>query len=203
MSMRNVLAAILAVGLSAPAGATTFGVDELIDIPGGDFDGSLSPGNDNVGTAGEGFNYVLGELMGECVPGDCNGINAGDAQDSFAFTIDAGFELVGITGGTEGFGPDRLSISFSLEDSGFNNLAFETLAINDYGTISTDVFGPGTYYFSVFGQSAADAGSYGAFWGVDFEVRAVAVDPVPLPAGLPLLAAGLGGLAIAKRRKRA
>jgi len=52
-----------------------------------------------------------------------------------------------------------------------------------------------TYYLSLAGSSLKGG-------GILLELNAAEASPVPLPAALPLLAAGLGGLALVARRRR-
>ena len=200
----------LVVALSLPAAAATFSADEAFVAPGGDFSGGASPSNTNVGAATAGFSNVFGELAGDCVDNgfDCNPgtLATGDTQDSFQFTVETGFKLVGINVGTEGFGPDLLSISFSLAEfiPGFSTIQQVTSLINTSTSFGALDLAAGDYSFSVFGQSADMEGSYQAFWNVELEVEAIG-DPnvIPLPAGFPLMLGGIVALGWMSRRKRA
>ncbi|MEP1199777.1 proprotein convertase P-domain-containing protein [Tateyamaria sp.] len=55
----------------------------------------------------------------------------------------------------------------------------------------------GTWSLFVQDDAGGDTGSISGGWALNIEVA-----PVPLPAGLPLLLAGLGALGIASRRRR-
>ena len=206
--MRKLLLAGAIAFLAVPASATTFSADEFTDALGGDFSDVISLSNDNVGTASmAGFSDVIGTLSGECAGTlgvSCN-FGIGDTQDSFLFTVASGFELVSVRAGTEGSGPPDLTIGFFLAaaNAGFTNLDSAFFDINDGGTVSSGVYGAGTYSFSVRGGTASQEGSFDAFWFVDFETREASTPPpVPLPAGMPLLLAGLGAFAVARRRRK-
>ena len=210
--MKYLTIAATALALSAgAASAATFNFDEA-DAPGGDFADGQSITNTSVGTAMAGFSSVNGGLTGECSGSfffDCNSNFANDEQDSFQFTIASGFELVGIDVGTEGFCPTGMGVAFSIGEyvGGVNpatSIEQIFVPINTSGSfaISTPL-DAGTYAFSAFGGSSGAAGNYEAFWNANFEVVATGVAPVPLPAGFPLLAAGLIGLGALARRKKA
>lgn len=214
--MKYLTIAATALALSAgAASAATFNFDEA-DAPGGDFSDSQSIANTSVGTAMAGFSSVIGSLSGECLSDpafgtDCNfqSTPGTDEQDSLQFTIASGFELVGIDVGTEGFGPAGMGVAFSVGEyvAGTGPASFIEqilVPINNSGSfaISTPL-DAGTYAFSAFGGSSTDVGSYEAFWNADFEVVATGgLAPVPLPAGFPLLVAGLIGLGTLARRKK-
>lgn len=205
--MKHLLLASALAMVAVPAAAATFDADEFF-APGSDFEDFVGPSNTNVGTAMAGFSSAVGELSGDCVDNpqfglDCNS-GSGDTQDSFFFTIATGFELIGVTAGTEGGGPADLDIGFFLSDSvsPFGILDFAFFDINSGGTVSNSVYGAGTYSLSVAGGSASETGFFDAAWNVDFEVQAVQAPAVPLPAGLPLLLAGLGVLGLAKTRRK-
>ena len=210
MEMKKLLLAG-AISLMATTGmATTLDIDEFTDVVGGDFANALTPDDAvmpyGIGTAGEGSNFIIGNLDGQCENFDCNGPLAGDTQDSFSFVIDAGFQATSLTVFSEGF-PFELTYSVSLDTfptlGSLSNLGFETFDVNTGGEILGGPLGAGTYHLSVFGQSSPFDGSYGLFYGVSIEVEAVTTPPaVPLPAGFPLMLAGLGAFALAKRRTK-
>jgi hypothetical protein len=201
-SFTYVYAIAFASAIGSMASATPITFDES-NLSSGDFSGSGSPTNFNIGTLGIGDNTVIGELSGNCVQRDCNGAIDEDSQDSFNFTIGPGTQLVSAFGGTEGGGPDGLTITFALAEFGpVSTIAFQSVPINSGGTIFSGILGPGTYGVSAFGQSADDEGMYSASWSMSFEVEETDLAPVPLPAGMALLLGGLGGLTLLRLKKR-
>ncbi|NNL99321.1 MAG: hypothetical protein HKO62_01135, partial [Gammaproteobacteria bacterium] len=95
-SLRRAQRLWLAPALVVAGIATAAQVHAITFIEGADFPGSSGPTNPSVGTLGLGTNTVSGMLVGNCVPGDCNGPSAGDTQDSFILQIAAGQEATGV-----------------------------------------------------------------------------------------------------------
>lgn len=148
----------------------------------------------------------------------------------FSFTVlpgeqDAKLVTYGYAGGTNAEG-------VAIEAGGFDPIislfdsSFATVAFSDDGSLVVDpvsgesfdglielTLNPGTYYVAVtsfanfplasFLDGFQGGGSFIDITGLD-RTTAYALDIVltPVPAALPLLAAGLGGLALAARRRR-
>src|SRR5262245_52108289 len=95
-----------------------------------DFSGSTY-GAGNVGSLATGDNTVTGALDGTCVDAgyayDCNVGDPiyGDTQDSFAFTVPAGYQATSITVTTTTVsGPVNFTVGFETYDSGLNWVGF-------------------------------------------------------------------------------
>ncbi|MFL4469042.1 VPLPA-CTERM sorting domain-containing protein [Tateyamaria armeniaca] len=125
---------------------------------------------------------------------------------SFDFSVDQDVTLSSYSGYNRGAGLVDPSLSLSLGatviDSG---VAFSGTGSNASAAM-VEMFSGGamplltagvTYSVSVNNPSATTLGFLTA---IEFET--VAAPPVPLPAGLPLLLAGLGGFAVMRRRQR-
>lgn len=201
--MKKLLLSAVFNALALPSYALT--VDELSD-----FSDGASPSNTNVGTLDIGFNSFNGNLNGECSNGDCNGIGSqfDDTQDSILFTVASGTEVISFSLFTEGGGPSGLTISAAIfgtigvSDIGaFQSVINVPINGNADGTLVNGPLGAGVYSLSAYGGSSTDDGGFGAFWSIDLEVAEV-TNPVPLPAGLPLLLAGVGAFGLMRRRAR-
>ncbi len=193
--------AVLATFMAMPAAAASLFVDEFA-VPGGEFANTAGAGNYNVGTMTD-DSYVSGIMEGTCSAGTCR--NAGnDAQDSFNFTIGAGYQLTAINIFAEGFGPadmDYVAGMYKFVPTQTLS-AFAIYDINDGGQLLPSIFGPGTYNLSLASDyDVSSDGDYGIYWGAQFIVEEINAPAVPLPAGAPLLLAGLGALAALRRRQ--
>jgi acetyltransferase-like isoleucine patch superfamily enzyme len=166
---------VTSVGLTS---ATT--VTETTDFPGGL---SFSPGV-SVGTLDPGTNTVSGSLAGSCVIGDCNGIGAGDTQDSFNITVPAGYQITSLTVATSSVsGPAGFTATMSVAQPSPTPpppittvipTTFLTLNGSTVNLIATPL-AAGTYGISVFGQGASAAGAYSLNWSVSVFLAPVAV----------------------------
>ncbi len=199
--MKRIALFAAALLLAAPVHAATFSVGDL-SAPGGDFANANSPSMFNIGTATAGTSEAFGNLNGECDSFDCNGVGP-DSQDSFFITIADGFKLTEVGGQNEGFGPAGMQIRYSISLYPVNSASLFNApqSVNTSGTLWTGELGAGTYAFSVYGASTQEAGTFDLYWNAVFTVEAD-TPAVPLPAGLPLLAAGLGALGLASRRRK-
>ena len=196
---------------------------------GGSFDGddlgTLGPGSYLVRGSNDG-SCLAGAFGGV----DCQEVVAQDnLQSVFSFALADGSLLASATIRADGFGPDTLRSAFVFEfpfvpifdASGqqiTNDIPFfsDGLFIGEAKPFlvpsnSAAMFpeaepeipfpGPADFDFSVFSGNSGDFGRFGVQWKVELEIIAAPAQ-VPLPAGLPLLAAGLGALAIVRRRKK-
>lgn len=173
--MKKLVTAALVVSLvtmawAVPASAVDF--TETTDFP----NSSSFTFGVSVGTLASGANTVQGALAGTCVPGDCNGTDAGDSQDSFNFTVPAGHQITGITVTTSNVsGPADFSATMSLRvppSTFIIPVAFVTLNGTTANLLGTPQ-GPGEYGLSVFGQGASEAGAYSLGWSVAITVAAI------------------------------
>ena len=188
-----IAAAALAIGFASPAMALS--VFETTD-----FANSLSSVT-SIGTFDAGFNDVSGEMNGSCTSSGLNCFGGPDRQDGFTFTIAAGQQLTSIFVGSEGFGPTGFTWNAQIRETSFSVLETLIRPINDSGTMTAFApLGEGTYLFNINSFETAAAGGFTVFWFADFEVETI-LPPVPLPAGAPLLAAGLMLIAGLRRRR--
>lgn len=195
--MRYLIAGLLAAG-SLLASAHAAVIVETTDF---------TTSGTNVGSLDSGLNTISGSLSGNCVPGDCNGIGAGDTQDNFIFVVPAGFQITSVVAEIlSAQGPNGLTITaFSANDVTPPTLGLNFGSTLPAGGVSANLvaslFGPGSYLVSFFGQSADASGAFTANYRLS--VTLAPVSDVPLPAALPLFATGLAGFAAARRRRSA
>lgn len=162
-----------------------------------------APFGSPVGTLASGANSVAGALAGTCVPGDCNGIDAGDTQDSFWFTVPDGHQLTAMTvstssvSGPTGFSATTITYKPNPASPQFvdgANPVIGTTFLNLGGATANLVASPlaaGNYSVSVYGQGASEAGPFSMNWSV-----ALAVEPLASDVGTQLaqLAAAVNGV---------
>jgi carbonic anhydrase/acetyltransferase-like protein (isoleucine patch superfamily) len=174
---RSLKALIVLLCLTAGAGVlSAITVSETTDYPGGVSFPGLS-----IGTLAAGTNTVSGSLAGNCVIGDCNGISAGDTQDSLTFTVPAGYQVTSITIGTSAVsGPTGFSVTMSVvipktPPPGIITVIPTTFLVlnSTTGNLVTTPLGPGVYSLSVFGQGASAPGSYSLNWSASIFSSAI------------------------------
>lgn len=179
--MKTVLyaAACAAVLFSGAAEAATI-YNEAVD---GDAFGSVLPGTDLGTLASDATSTILGSFDA----GGAGFPNGPDEQDSYTFTVLDAFTVDATTLG----GDDAKYSLWQLP-------ALSKQADGSPGTNIFGSFGAGTYSVTLIGfPNNAGAGDY----RIDINVGRV-VAPVPLPASVPLLLAGLGALCLVARRRR-
>jgi carbonic anhydrase/acetyltransferase-like protein (isoleucine patch superfamily) len=174
---RSLKALIVLLCLTAGAGVlSAITVSETTDYPGGTSFPGLS-----IGTLDPGTNTVSGSLAGNCVIGDCNGISAGDTQDSLTFTVPAGYQVTSITIGTSvisspaGFTATMSVAAPKTPPPGIITVIPTTFLVlnSTTGNLVTTPLGPGVYSLSVFGQGASAAGSYSLNWSASIFSAAI------------------------------
>lgn len=188
---------------------------------------SATPGGDYSDTAGSGPNItssqpilvgqtsLLGGLRLNCVSGDCSDSSGlRDPSDAFFLTIGADRQLTSLVLNIASGNDPALNISgisfevaISDETSGatfdLTSLGAATDVSLIPGITGSAVFGPGTYGFFV-GASGSNADFSGRIdWSLTATVIDTSVAPVPLPATLPLLLAGLLGFGALRRKRHA
>lgn len=197
--MKNLLImAALSLSMAAPASAATLSITETSD-----FADNLVGISSSVGTTGLGTNTISGQVNGLCLGNQCDLVPIGDRHDSFQFEVAAGQQLAGITSATSSTGLAGLTFGYTLSQftTMFETLETTTALADSLATISTSIYGPGTYFLSIFGSTSSETGDYAADWTMNLNVTSPSVSPVPLPASAPLLLAGLGLIAGLRRRK--
>jgi carbonic anhydrase/acetyltransferase-like protein (isoleucine patch superfamily) len=156
---------------------SAFAVTETTDYPGG-----VSLFNPSAGTLDAGTNTISGSLAGTCQIGDCNGIGAGDTQDSLWFTVPAGYQVTSLTITTSAVsGPAGFSVTAGVDKSNPtpppNFIAvIGTTFLTVNGTTANLVTTPipaGTYSLSVWGQRASAAGSFTMNWSASIFLAGV------------------------------
>lgn len=155
----------------------------------------------NIGTLDIGTNTISGSLAATCVDFDVNpfvgdscSFAAFDAADAFEFVIPTGSELTSAT----------LTIT-NLVDVMVFGTSFTSL--RDLGAVGEGVVdildgsnltGTQDYRINLVGFASLGA-SGSASWQVDLAVAPISA--VPLPAGLPLLLAGVGAFGLVRRKR--
>lgn len=150
-------------------------------------DGSL---RNDLGNALPGENQIIGDLRGE----------QDDVADWFYFTVRTGEEIVSATIMTElmGMSVSNLMGVIKDEDGGtIASVSFTAGGTANYLPSGSGPLGAGTYNFGLFFAEGISTPNLN--WTITSQVNQIA--PVPLPAGLPLLLAGLGGLAVLRWRR--
>lgn len=172
--------AIIAWPMAAHAAPVTF--DEAT-LPDGDF----SNGLDQPDILMAGFDSAIGGLTSNS-----------DGVDSFAIT--------GLPGGVQTFDFSFDAISSSVfyslfigEDSVSDLSLFTNITGDTSGSFTTSAGFEGTLFVALFGSE----GEFSGFADYAISLRHSDVSEVPLPAAAPLFAAGLGGLAAARTRRKA
>ncbi|MEM6759851.1 MAG: VPLPA-CTERM sorting domain-containing protein [Pseudomonadota bacterium] len=207
--MRLLFAALAcAVGFSTSAAAVPLQIFESSAIASGDFDGATQQSNANIGTLGLGTNVIIGTFDGSCISFfgdiDCGASARGDRQDSFKLTVPIGLEIVGFAGQFEGTGPNDFKLAYTISELTpfpFPDLAVGLAPINALTDIPLSPIGAGEYFFSVNTSEGTTLSDFNVSWSMLIEVGPVS--QVPLPAGLPMLLAGLGIFGVLRRRKPA
>ena len=195
--MKQIVAGVaIALGLATSASALTFTESSdfsnvgVITLP-------------SLGTLDTGLNEVSGTLNGSCDSAGEICFGGPDRQDSFVVTVGAGTQLTDVNIVTEGGGPLGLTYGSNLRGPDSLVVADNGVApLNSPTNYNGLTLGPGDYLFSIFSLNSDETGSFDFFWRASFSVEST-MSPVPLPAGAPLLLAGLGALAIARRRGKA
>jgi hypothetical protein len=177
MSLR--VRSVLVLGffaLSAVPAALAIDAVETADFPGG----VSFATNPSIGTLEPGANTVSGSLNGNCVIGDCNGVAAGDTQDSLLFTVPAGYQVTSLTVTTSAVaGPTGFSLSMDLR-SPTANIHFTPFLSPLPGTTDNLLAAPvsaGVYAISIFGQQASAAGAFSLNWSVAMNLAPVVESP--------------------------
>jgi hypothetical protein len=161
------LASVMLVCIAAPVAAIN--VVETVDYPGGS---SFGLGSVSVGILEPGGNTVAGTLAGFCVINDCNGVGAGDTQDSFKVTVPSGYSIQSLTVTTANVaGPAGFSVTVNLRSpvSDLIPTTFVVLGGTTANLVASPI-GAGEYSFSIFGQIASQAGPYSLSWSIAIQI---------------------------------
>lgn len=220
MKFVPLFAAALAVALAGPATAAPITYDEAVD-------GDLAESASDFFTLGVGTNTFTGSIRRTSASSGL-GPSSSD-QDRFQFNLAAGTRLTGITTAVLAYNEDTslggrtdVTLQKSVQESVSGALAFPPLVVQNIDLLlgmpqtltslsdpravgvfpfeTTDEF----YLFSA-GMSGLLAGPVlfaETDYRVTFEVEAIPVSDVPLPAGAFFLIGGLGALAALRHRRR-
>ena len=209
--MKLLICSIAATCAVTAAQAAT--ITETTDFAGqalGDF---LTTSSNMINVSEIGPHSIQGSLAPNCLFGDCG---TSDEIDTFSINLAADLEIVSLiltmsntySGfSSSGISPDPVKTTFNITSNTPNAVAINNI-IGD-GTIDYSIgFGSGylegIYSFGVGIGAENDAiiVDMSADWRIDLVVEST-TPSVPLPASALLLLAGLGGLGIARHRKRA
>lgn len=200
--MKFFVLAALAAALSATVvSATPIDVLET-RAPGGDYADALGAAGNvlNLPPAGTTQSNVIGRLACR-VSGNCMTGRA-DPVDAFYFQLGANQKITEVSISGNLTGTEILSLVIEdLNGPTATNLFTGTIGSNGFLQIllPTDApIGPGLYNVALgfFGTTVSGDFTY----NYTITSTIVETNPVPLPAGLPLLVAGLGALGLMRRR---
>lgn len=196
--------AVLAAALGATV-ASANSVDILeTNAPGGDYADAFGAATNMLGAPPSGTTEtnVIGRV--NCRLADNCTSGRADPVDAFYFSLDANQSIteVSIAGNLSG----TETLSLQIEDvSGAlpTNLFTGTIGTNGFLQILTTAnapIGPGQYNVALgfFGTTVSHDFTY----AYTITSTVVEASPVPLPAGLPLLVAGLGAFGLIRRRAK-
>ena len=212
--MKFLVHILFAIALGTPAAlATTINVFES-DLPSGDYDverGFLEPfglGTFSVPLGTTELN-VFGDLTCQG-PSACTDLNISgllDSTDAFFFSLGPNQEVTAISVST-------VVRTTDIVDS-FTNINIFTQSLPVGRTLAagsvTDqsvpfgggTIGEGTHSFQIdFFDTFPPTTDTAVQYVISAQLRDITVSPVPLPAGLPLLLAGLGAFGLMRSRKR-
>ncbi|WP_158269964.1 VPLPA-CTERM sorting domain-containing protein [Litoreibacter ponti] len=203
--MKFLAATVAATVLATSAMATPINPDVLErNARGGDYPESSAGAFPNIGVGAIGQTSVVGDLVGECVALQTDGCDSGnDPEDVFEFEIGAGTKLTGLSIIVEGSGPSGFLLAADIFQIGTSFEIINDISLNTtVGLLGGQMLGQGTYRFVVGGFISTELGDWGGDYRLTGTVAALNVpEPVPLPASLPLLLAGIGGLAYLRRHR--
>jgi hypothetical protein len=162
----------------------------VIDLTTASNDGATLVATDATITAGASSTLFVGDFVANSVcPAGTFGCNG-----SMTLTFD--FDVTNVFF-DYGYGNDGDSAALSLFD-GLGILVANVLLTSTSGVVSADLSGYGTIRSIFFDNTAATGAGY-AYGDINYTQAAT----VPLPASLPLMMAGMGGLAMLRRKRKA
>lgn len=158
--------------------------------PGGDYADALGASTNMLGVFPVGTATITGNLSAPR-----------DLFDAFFFTIEAGSEMITSEITTEGSDVTMLAELFDANGDTIFTKTFSTNGTTDLLTLADAPVGEGTYNMGLSFIPTSDDDEVS--WFTASEAVALPVSAVPLPAGAPLMLAGLAALAALRRRKSA
>ncbi|WP_425100939.1 PEP-CTERM sorting domain-containing protein [Tropicibacter sp. S64] len=196
MFKKTILAAFAAVSLTGTAEAATLYFNN--------FDGYGYPGTTTVGTSVGGFKLLQGNLgVAGCAAGPSQPcLVIGDSTNAAAAETDVTFGFMAGESYTLSF-MTRLIENGTTFTVTVGSYLSEFVATATSGQTHVFTFTPGTTGFATIGFSRGGGQPYFGpyFDDVSLTGPEFVTSEVPLPATLPLMALGLGGLLAARRRK--
>lgn len=191
--MKSLVSSVLALALCATSASALTTVNEA-----GAGTGGFPTGGDYADTSGATTNMLGNIPLGDStIIGDLRG-SAGDFADWVFFTITGGTEMVSASVTTQGVATDlRAQIIDSMGVTVLSQVFASNGTVNLFTTSDTPL-AAGTYNFGLFFENPPVTGDVD--WNTFSTVQTVSAPPVPLPAGLPLLLAGLGVFGLMRRR---
>lgn len=207
--MKTLLTTLAFIAFSGAAQAASITIDES-NAPGGDYADALGASGNQLGAAADGTTSVtlIGDLRCNSVTNCSGGLN--DPFDAFYFDVAADTEVTRMRISVFPSLPSTLlEFTALLIDTSDGSSVFNTTFAASDSATNVDLIGtgdapigPGNYNFALSFSSLGSDVQGTVPYLLRSTIASTAVAPVPVPATLPLLLAGLGGFAFLGRRRK-